>query len=139
MIAALQHFRRPDVSVSGESVTVYSMSERVPVPLAMLHHPLCVTVAFFEAGEIVVVDPTLREQQVCEGEMVVTANRTGEVCQISKMGGVPAEAVGVLRAVEVAVGKVRELSEVVRKAVEEDGKRRNVGGMMEELRAENER
>lgn len=68
-MTALRHFRRPDVTVIGEEVTIasllvlsrgprhslgadllclqHSMTERVPVPLAIHHSPFCQTFAFF--------------------------------------------------------------------------------------------
>lgn len=139
VIAALRQFKRPDVSVEGEDVTVYTVVERVPVPLAMLHHPLCVTFSFFEGGEIVLVDATLQEQRISEGEMVVTANKHGEVCQIAKLGGMPTDALVLLGCVELALGKVSELSKIVSAALEQDAKKRNAEGMMAELNAQNER
>lgn len=42
-IASLLHFRRADVSVSGEKVTVHTVAERAPVPLSVHHIPVCVT------------------------------------------------------------------------------------------------
>ena len=139
VIAALRHFRRPEVAVEGGVVTVYTLAERVPVPLAMLHHPLCVTLSFFHGGEVVLVDATLQEQQVSEGEMVVTANRHGEVCQIAKLGGVPTDALMLLGAVEMAVAKVGGVGSVISQALEENAKKMDVGGMLAELSAENER
>ena len=44
-----------------------------------------------------------------------------------------------LRCVEVAVGKARELGKALDVALERDAKRRDKGGMSRELRAENER
>ena len=84
-------------------------------------------------------DATLAEQQVSRGEMVVTANAQGEVCQIAKQGGVPTEALVLLRGVDVAVQKVKELGKLVRAALERDERERDVGGLIRELRAENER
>ncbi|XP_031564990.1 exosome complex component RRP45-like [Actinia tenebrosa] len=49
-ITALTHFKRPDVSVVGEDVTVHSPQDRDPVPLSILHMPICVTFAFFDNG-----------------------------------------------------------------------------------------
>lgn len=48
IIAALQHFRRPDVSIDGENVTIYAPAEREPVPLSLVHHPICVTFSFYQ-------------------------------------------------------------------------------------------
>ena len=46
-LAALCHFRRPDVTLRGDEVTVHPPSERDPIPLAVHHHPVCSTFAFF--------------------------------------------------------------------------------------------
>ncbi|KAL8656461.1 MAG: hypothetical protein Q9210_000254 [Variospora velana] len=139
VLAALQHYRIPDVTVKGEEVIVHSIEERNPVPLAMLHHPICVTMALFEGGEKVIVDATVREQQCCEGEVIVTANKYGEVVQIAKLGGVAADALVLLNCVDLAVAKVKELDAVISKALEKDARARDVGGLVAELRAENER
>ncbi|KAL8943497.1 MAG: hypothetical protein Q9216_001032 [Gyalolechia sp. 2 TL-2023] len=139
VLAALQHYRIPDTTVKGEEVIVHGVEERNPVPLAMLHHPLCATMALFEGGEKVVVDATLREQQCCEGEVVVTANKHGEVVQVKKLGGVPADALVLLNCMDIAVAKVKELDLLITKSLEQDARERDVGGLMAELRAENER
>lgn len=45
---ALRHFRRPDYTIhNGNHVRLYSTDERVPIPLAIHHTPLCVTFAIF--------------------------------------------------------------------------------------------
>lgn len=139
IIAALQHFRRPEVSVEGGEVTVFTLAERVPVPLAMLHSPFCVTLSFFHGGEVVLIDATLQEQQVSEGEMVVAANKHGEVCQIAKLGGVPTDALVLLGSVEMAVTKIGDISSIISKALDENATKINVEGMFAELSAENER
>lgn len=139
LVAALQHFRRPDVTVEGEDVTVYSLREREPVPLAMLHHPLCVTFSYYHGGEIVLVDATLAEEQVRESEVIVTMNRHGEVCQIAKYGGSPVDALSLLSCSSVAFSKVQELWKFLQKKLEEDAEKRDAGGLMAELSAENAR
>ena len=45
VMCALKHHRRPDVTVIGNQVTVYSMLDRHPVPLSVHHLPICVTLA----------------------------------------------------------------------------------------------
>lgn len=84
-------------------------------------------------------DATLEEERCGEGEVVVAANGQGEVCLVQKGGGGEVDALVLLRCVEVAVGKVRELGREVDGALERDAKRRDRGGMSRELRAENER
>ncbi|KAK9235172.1 ribosomal protein S5 domain 2-type protein [Lipomyces kononenkoae] len=50
--AGLLHFRRPDITIEGvgsrREVIVHPVTERVPVPLAVLHVPVCVTFSFFD-------------------------------------------------------------------------------------------
>lgn len=85
------------------------------------------------------VDATLREEQCSEGEIVVTANKSGEICAISKQGGVPTDALVILGCVDTAVRKVAGLDSLIKAALEKENNRRDVGGLMKELRAENER
>ena len=64
-IVSLRHFRRPDTSViSGTStvrsqssmskprVIVHDESERVPIPMALHHHPLSVSFAIFDPAHM---------------------------------------------------------------------------------------
>lgn len=138
-MAALQHFRRPDVQVEGEKATVLSVREREPIPLSILHQPLCVTFSYYEEGEIFLVDANLAEEQVRDAEVIVTMNRHGEVCQIAKYGGVTVDPVALLNCTSVALQKVKELSKFIQQKLDEDAKRRDAGGLMAELSAENDR
>ena len=118
---------------------MFSTVERDPVPLALLHNPLCATLSFYEKGEVVLVDAGLKEQQCAEGGLIVGANAQGEICLISKIGGVDLEAVRLLRSVEIAVGKVKDLIKLVDHALKKDAAMRDVGGLIAELTAENDR
>jgi len=138
-MAALQHFRRADVSIDGEAVTIYTLAERVPVPLSIMHHPICVTFSFYHAGEVVLIDASLHEEQTREAEMVITMNRHGEVCQIAKLGGVPVDAMLLLTCTTVALTKVKEITELISKRLQADATSRDIGGLIAELSAENER
>jgi len=139
LIAALQHFRRPDVTVEGDKVTVWSIREREPVKLSLLHHPLCVSFSYFDSGSIVLIDATDAEEKVREGEMVISVNKFGEVCQIAKYGGVTIDAVTLLGWTRMAVDKVKDLTAFITKKLAEDEKKRDAGGLIAELSAENER
>jgi len=125
--------------VEGENVTVFTSREREPVPLSMLHHPLCITLSYYDGGSIMLLDATLAEEQVREGEVIVTMNRNGELCQIAKYGGVPVDALAIVNWTNVALIKVQAMSKIVQQRLEEDAKKRDVGGLLAELSAENER
>lgn len=142
VVAALRHFRKLDVGVEGEVVTVYMPAEREPVPLSLLHDPFCVTFSMFPStvgNEIVVLDATLLEEQMREGSVTISLNRHGEICQIAKLGGAPVDAVVLLHCTSIALVKVKELSTIVNRSLEEDAKKRDKGGLMAELSAENAR
>lgn len=139
VMAALQHFRRPDVVVEGEKATVLSIREREPIPLSILHQPLCVTFSYYEEGEIFLVDANLAEEQVRQGEVIVTMNKHGEVCQIAKYGGATVNPHALLYCTKIALEQVRTISKFIQTRLEEDAKKRDVGGLMAELSAENAR
>lgn len=137
-MAALRHFRRPEVSVAGEDVTVHTMAERVPVPLSIMHTPICLTFSFFHGGQVIVLDANRREEQVSEAEMVLTANDF-ELCQVAKLGGVSVDPLHLLKCTTLALTKAREISSLISQRLAEDATKRDVGGLIAELSAENER
>ncbi|KAI9012605.1 ribosomal protein S5 domain 2-type protein [Phycomyces nitens] len=119
-ITALLHFRRPDVTVVGEEVTIHPVDQRNPVPLSIHHIPICITFGFFDNGEYLVVDPSYLEEQVKEGGMTITMNIHKEICALSKAGGIPLEMDQVLRCSQVALVKVTDITEKIKKALEDD-------------------
>ncbi|KAH7379398.1 ribosomal protein S5 domain 2-type protein [Phaeosphaeria sp. MPI-PUGE-AT-0046c] len=139
VMAALQHFRRPDVTVEGEKATILGIRERDPIPLSILHQPLCVTFSYYSEGELFLVDANLAEEQVRSGEVIITMNRHGEICQIAKYGGATMDPLAMLQCTNVALQKVTELSKFIQKRLDEDAKQRDAGGLMAELSAENAR
>jgi len=141
IIAALQHFKKPDTSTEGESVTIYTLAEREPVPLSLLHYPLCVTFSYYGPSDhqITLLDTTLMEEQLREGSCTISMNRHGEICQIAKLGGIPVDAVALLQCMSVTLAKVKEFSTLIAQRLSEDAKKRDAGGLMAELSAENAR
>ena len=84
-LAALLTFRRPEVTISPETglLEEHSRELREPLPLSLHHLPVTVAFAFFDAnGELVVVDPSLPEEQTCAGAMMVRA-----VCTVHRFAG----------------------------------------------------
>ncbi|KAF7323182.1 Exosome complex component rrp45 [Mycena chlorophos] len=124
-IVALKHFRRPDVEVTGEEVTVHPASERAPIPLAMNHTPFCFTFAFFPDLETApVLDPNQLEQRLSAGLMSVALNAQKELCVVQKFGGVPLAMDEILRLIDVAVERAKELNKLVEGRLQEDWKTR---------------
>ena len=119
-------------------MTIYTMAERVPVPLSIMHHPVCVTFSFYHEGDTVVLDATRSEEQVQETSVTFTVNDF-ELCQISKMGGNAVDAVMLLKCINTALAKGKEINGIVAKKLAEDSTKQDVSGLIAELRAENER
>jgi exosome complex component RRP45 len=85
------------------------------------------------------VDATLREEQASEGEMILTMNAHGELCQIAKSGGVAIDALALLNCTTVALARVKETISLISTKLQEDATKRNVGGLIAELKAQNDR
>lgn len=49
-LAALAHFKRPDVTITGDEITIHSHNERDPIPIVLHHYPVCVSYAIYENG-----------------------------------------------------------------------------------------
>ncbi|XP_070613758.1 exosome complex component RRP45 [Erythrolamprus reginae] len=127
-IVALCHFRRPDVSVQGEEVTLYTPEERDPVPLSIHHMPICVSFAFFQQGTYLLVDPSEQEERVMDGLLVIAMNKHREICTIQSSGGIMLLKEQVLRCSKITGVKVAEITELIQKALENDQKARKEGG-----------
>ncbi|XP_077156530.1 exosome complex component RRP45 isoform X2 [Paroedura picta] len=127
-IVALCHFRRPDVSVQGEEVTLYTPEERDPVPLSIHHMPICVSFAFFQQGTYLLVDPSEQEERVMDGLLVIAMNKHREICTIQSSGGIMLLKDQVLMCSKITGVKVAEITELIQKALANDQKVRKEGG-----------
>lgn len=126
-IAALSHFRRPDVSVVGETVTIHSPEDRDPVPLSVHHMPVCITFAFFLEGKYLLVDPTEKEEAVMDGTMVMAMNVHREICTVQMSGGMLLLKDQIERCSQISTVKVAEITELMKKALANDTRARADG------------
>uniref|UniRef100_A0A7N6AZC3 Exosome complex component RRP45 n=1 Tax=Anabas testudineus TaxID=64144 RepID=A0A7N6AZC3_ANATE len=127
-ITALCHFRRPDVGIQGDEVTVYSPEERDPIPLSIYHMPISVSFSFFQEGTYLLVDPCEREERVMDGLLMIAMNKHREICSIQSSGGIMLLKEQVMRCSKIASVKVSEITELINKALENDKKARKAGG-----------
>jgi len=140
-LAALLHFRRPDVTVvcalrcarmgpaadtraraaharaeqTGDACVVHGLDEKAPVPLAVHHVPLFITLAFMEEQQALV-DPTHVEEAVARGIVALGLNGHREVCFASKTGA-PMPAAALLAATQRALELRAERGDVLDAAV----------------------
>jgi len=96
---ALTNFRRPDVSVVGETITIHHIHDRDPIPLSIHHVPLCTTFALYldeesgvseqESPFFSFLDPSDREELAQDGSITIVSNAHKEICGIHKFGWPP--------------------------------------------------
>lgn len=134
-IAALLHFRRPDVTVVGDDeITIHPLGQRNPVPLTIHHIPICISFATYDSemgsgGDggkeaIILVDPAEREELVRSGGLLVGINTYKELCLISKYGGMPLPMDKIAYCTELAFNKATELCELIQRKVKDDLRQR---------------
>ena len=93
----------------------------------MHHTPFCLTFAYFpDAPTPPILDPNHLEQRLSAGLLSVALNAQKELCVVQKAGGVPLEPDEVLRIVDIAVGKAKELDRLVEERLKEDIAGRNI-------------
>ena len=154
VVTALLHFRRPDVTVIGDSVTVHSVDDRQPVALALHHIPVSCSFAFFDpavsaaataaaaaahaaalaAGQapppLMVVDPSLKEELCADSGLTVTLNVHGELCCLQKSGGTGVDLATLLQATQVAAAKTADLTALIQTRLKEDAALQNTGNVV---------
>ena len=50
--------------------------------------PICVSFAFLDQGNFLLVDPTHKEEQVMNGKLIIGVNSHREICTLELFGGV---------------------------------------------------
>eukprot|EP01100_Stratorugosa_tubuloviscum_P004367 TRINITY_DN2091_c2_g1_i2.p1 TRINITY_DN2091_c2_g1~~TRINITY_DN2091_c2_g1_i2.p1 ORF type:complete len:258 (+),score=126.58 TRINITY_DN2091_c2_g1_i2:543-1316(+) len=113
-ICALHHFRRPEVTIDGDTVTIHSIKEKEPVPLSIHHTPICVTFGLFEQINRIVVDPTVKEEVVMDGKITFAVNEFSELCAIQKIGGVASGLDIILNCTQISALKAAEIVAIIK-------------------------
>jgi len=137
-MAALKGFRKPEISVisseydqqnkSKSKILVHHSDEREPLPLALQHVPLQVTLGIFKKGTqqqslgsgnkeiipmhekyIFIVDPSSQEDSAIDGRISFSLNAHKELCAVSKPGGISLPAQLIMKAASICSKKVELL------------------------------
>ncbi|CAD8200937.1 unnamed protein product [Paramecium pentaurelia] len=113
-IFSLQHFRRPQVSVSLQGVKL-EIEKRL-VPLSIHHIPLSLTYAILELNEqtILLQDPCLEEEAVQNGRITYSVNIYNDICHVHKPGGSPINISILQQLTTVTLMKSRPYTEEIR-------------------------
>ncbi|PSN53584.1 Exosome complex component RRP45 [Blattella germanica] len=126
-LTALCHFRRPDVTTTGEQIVIHEPSERDPIPISLHHHPVCVTYAMFNKGEVVIIDPTVIEERVAESHVVFGVNAYKELCGLHLGGKALLNPDVVVNYAGQAANRAAQVVQMIKTALEEDNTARAEG------------
>ncbi|XP_044960997.1 exosome complex component RRP45A-like isoform X1 [Hordeum vulgare subsp. vulgare] len=121
-LAALSTFRRPECTVGGDDgqqVTVHDPEVMDPLPLTIHHLPIAVTFAYFGDGNIMVIDPTYKEEAVMGGRMTATINSNGDVCAIQKAGGEGVMSSVIMQCLRIASVKAADITSKITTKVDQ--------------------
>jgi exosome complex RNA-binding protein Rrp42 (RNase PH superfamily) len=142
-IAALRHFRKPEVMVSSSSAhtsstsssttttgnargapIILSSDEAEPTPLPLHHTPVCVTFGLFGdptgASSLVaaLIDPSDREELIMDGLITYAFNKYGELCCLDFPGGCELRYSQLIQCATLAEKKAVELCKMLEEALE---------------------
>lgn len=134
-VAALRHYRLPEVSIGGDSDDVSSPAhqetniihsdDREPTPLPLHHTPLTSTFALFadETGTTTAVsallDPYDREELACDGLLTWSYNKYGEMCCLDFPGGCELRPRQLMASSNLGKRRCIEICELLETALEE--------------------
>ncbi|XP_034825015.1 exosome complex component RRP45 [Maniola hyperantus] len=128
-LASLAHFKRPDVTRSGDNIIIHTLAEKDPIPTVLYHYPVCLTFAIFK-NNILVSDPSHIEEGVCTsatedgdtsgGLLVVGMNQYKELCLLNLTGAAIYNTNIVHRAIQSAAETCKNVVDLVKKEIISD-------------------
>jgi exosome complex component RRP42 len=105
-LAALMNTKIPSTTIEGDEVVI-DYETMVPIPIK--EQPLMCTMA--KIGGELVADPSLEEDDVLDARISIGMRADGSICAMQKGGSVPLTREEVLKAVEMAQKKTKDLRE----------------------------
>lgn len=125
-LAALAHFRRPEVSVEDGKVIVHSFDLREPIGFTVLHYPFLMKFAFFKEATISFVDPSEDEERFCDGYLIIGANVFKDITLLHIAGKSLISKDQILKQCNYAIKRTRRLNDEVKNALVQDEQERQV-------------
>ncbi|KAH8371867.1 hypothetical protein KR093_009180, partial [Drosophila rubida] len=119
-LAALMHFRRPEVSYVDNEIQTYSERERELMPLLFLHYPVSVTYCVYKSTPQPLVDPTLLEENSADSIIVLSFNSYQELCTLNAGGTAPTNVRTIMQCAHSAARRSKDLVQFIRKALQLD-------------------
>ncbi|KAJ6230285.1 exosome complex component rrp45 [Anaeramoeba flamelloides] len=116
----LMHFRLPQISFENEKCIIHTKEEKELIPLSIHHLPICVTIGFFEQGDLLIIDPNLLEERSIDGRLSIMVNTHEEICSIQKGGGTPLTIKQLLYCTQLAFSKANDIDKFITQELEKD-------------------
>ncbi|XP_008480800.1 exosome complex component rrp45 [Diaphorina citri] len=126
-LAALAHFRHPDVTSTGDQIIIHSAAEKDPIPMTILHYPVTISYAVFNGGEQIILDPTSTEEGGASAQIILAVNSYREICGLHLEGAALADPRFLLSLTKQAAETASVLVTKLRTALENDAKLRSEG------------
>ncbi|KAH8245246.1 hypothetical protein KR032_007280 [Drosophila birchii] len=126
-LAALMHFRRPDVTYADDELRIYTEKERELIPLLFLHYPVSVTYCIYKSSPQPLVDPTLLEENAADSVIVLSFNSYQELCTLNVGGTAPTNVRTIMQCARNAATRCKAMVEFIRKTLALDEERRLQG------------
>ncbi|XP_017786170.1 PREDICTED: exosome complex component rrp45 [Nicrophorus vespilloides] len=123
-LAALKHFRRPDVTCDGENIIIHTYAQRDTIPTVIHHYPVCISYAIYSNGEIILADPSLLEENVSEAQLMLGLNAYKELCGFYLGGSASVSADVILKVTNRAAKRALTVIDQLKEAVEQDDLKR---------------
>ena len=136
-MAALRAFRKCEVTLNSQgfnsktnlpitTLTIHSSDEREPLPLALHHTPLSMTLGVFKLNDInlaesqsiiLIADPSNEEETWMNGALQFCINAHGEICVVNKKGDVGIKASIIMKAAKLASDRAKVLHNILQQAL----------------------
>lgn len=111
VLSALSHYKRPDVSVAGGSVTVHPIDRTAAQRFVINHLPFLMKFVFFKNQASPYSDPIEEEEKSCEGYLIVGSNNKAEITCLHISGLVTKAQI--LKQCDFAVRRSRDLNKLL--------------------------
>uniref|UniRef100_A0A8D8XFY3 Exosome complex component RRP45 n=1 Tax=Cacopsylla melanoneura TaxID=428564 RepID=A0A8D8XFY3_9HEMI len=126
-LAALAHFRHPDVTSTGDQIIIHTPAEKDPIPMTILHYPVTISYAVFNGGEQIILDPTSIEEGGASAQIILAVNSYREICGLHLEGAALANPSFLLALTRQAAETPAVLVNKLRAALEQDAQLRSEG------------
>lgn len=124
-LTALAHFKRPDVTTTGDEFIIHTHAERDPIPITIHHYPVCVSFAIFGDGLISIADPTAAEERISESSMVFGLNSYRELCGLHLGGITLTNAELLLQCAKKGAKRAKSMVDLIKESLINDEKMRS--------------